>query len=428
MFTRTKILPIFILTGAIAFYLFSFWRVSESRGGLTSRVSPDCYYQIGQSLAEGAGYRLGNHFNECDQAIDMVTDGPTAIRPPGYPFFLAALIKLSNDNPAVPRLVQAAIGIAIILILYGLGTKLASPVAGLIAAALISLGGGLPTFSYLLMSEVPYIGLTFILFTLLLYKRSGWYCFVSGALLGIILITRNVMLFTVPFLALWILWCYPKPIKSLSLFLAATALAITPWALRNAIVFGRFIPFSTSGGMAALAVYNPQTFDNPGGTGDIAHILPELAKLPEPERDQQKWALAIEELRRQPLDKVVRLFRAKLINYFFFSNSLAVNQPASTLLSIGYLATLSGLAAFYALRHSLPSRLKGWLEAPNNQQAAWLLILMVVSQFIIPVILWADARYRFTSEPFMALTLGIVWVLLLPKPLSAWLSNTTQTS
>ncbi len=430
MFTRTKILHLSILTGAIAFYLFSFWRVSESRGGLISKVSPDCYYQIGQSLAEGAGYRLGSHFDECDQAVDMVTDGPTAFKPPGYPLFLAALIKLTNDNPAAPRLVQAASGVTILLLLFGLGSKLASPIVGLIAAVLISLGGGLPTFAYTLMAEVPFTLLTLLLFTMLLYKRSGWYCLASGVLLGIVLLTRNVMLFTVPFLIVWMWRCYPKPLKSVSLHLAAVALVVAPWALRNAVVFGRFIPFSTNGGVAALAVYNSATFDNPGGTADITQMpyWPELTRLSEPERDQRKWALAIEEIRRQPFDKIARLFRAKLINYFFFSNSLEVNQTASSGLSIAYLATLFGLGAVYAVRRSLPDRLGHWLGSPGNQQAFWLLLIMVISQFIIPVAFWADARYRFVVEPFMALTLGIVWTLLLPKVLAIRLSKPAQTS
>lgn len=416
---QTKLIHIFILTGAIAFYLFSFWRVTGLAGGLSTRLSPDCYYQLGQNLVEGNGFSLRQHRDECGQS-EKYSDQPTADRPPIYPLFLAGLIKLTNDNPAVVRLLQVGIGVGLILTLYWLGAKLASPSAGLIAAIFLSLGGGLPTFSYLLMSEMLYLSFILICFGLLLYKRTPIYSLLIGALLGLAILTRPAIQFTVPFLLIWVGRYFRNPLKSIGLMISAIALVMAPWVIRNALVFKAFIP-TTITGEIAWVTYNPISFSTMPGANVHNNRLPhweEIRNLPEPERDNRMRQFALEEIARQPLDRILWLFRAKLINFFIFSNAILINQTASSALSIAYLLTGLGVASLYVIRRSFLSPLQQWLGLPNHLAAASLLLVMVFSQFLVPLVFYGDGRYRFGIEPFMALSLGIILALLF-KPKTA---------
>ncbi len=72
----------------------------------------------------------------------------------------------------------------------------------------------------------------------------------SGMLLGLAILTRETVLYLLPFMALGLLWQRGRRgLLTAGVFLLATAAVVTPWTWRNHVVFGAFVPVSTSGGL-----------------------------------------------------------------------------------------------------------------------------------------------------------------------------------
>src|SRR5262249_31769482 len=121
----------------------------------------------------------------------------TSIRPPLYPAFLAGCYHLFGpENWQAVRLVQAALSLINVILLYRLGVAAASRRLGLWLAALYCFYPTLLGYNNLVLTEV--------LFTLLLsacclavaayYRRgSAWLVVLAGACLGLAALTRSVV-------------------------------------------------------------------------------------------------------------------------------------------------------------------------------------------------------------------------------------------
>lgn len=192
----------------------------------------------------------------------------------GYTWFVAAIYAVFGHAPAAVRLVQAAVSTASVGLQYGLGARLFSRRAGLLAAALAA--GYLPFVYYtgLLLTETW--------FTLLqLVSVYLWLCswpasavgrpkpllaLAAGVLGGMACTVRTAFLPAVAALAVGAVACPLAPvelrwrIRLALLFVAGAALAIAPATVRNFQIHHRFILISTNG---------PSTFY----TGHVVHRL-----------------------------------------------------------------------------------------------------------------------------------------------------------
>jgi 4-amino-4-deoxy-L-arabinose transferase-like glycosyltransferase len=71
----------------------------------------------------------------------------------------------------------------------------------------------------------------------------------SGLLWGLAILTRETVLYFLPFAALWLAWRRAGGARRAAALLAVSAFVVLPWTLRNWFVFDAFVPVSTSGAL-----------------------------------------------------------------------------------------------------------------------------------------------------------------------------------
>jgi dolichyl-phosphate-mannose-protein mannosyltransferase len=242
------------------------------------------YGQLARTLYESGGYR----------AEDTRWS-------PGAPLlYSGAYFVTFGERPLVARLLVALLGAATILVVYLLARRMAGPNAGLLAAAAAAI---YPAFVYdagRLMSEPPaelWLSSAVLAFIWATERRSAWAWALPGLLLGLTALTRPEYLLFGPLFAVLAAiraWTpVPGPGELMSgrrrmrrrahgaravgaanpsngdgyrwprlvlaaVLLAAFALPILPWTVRNAIVLDRFVPVTTLAGEALyIGTYLP---------------------------------------------------------------------------------------------------------------------------------------------------------------------------
>ncbi|MEW6448480.1 MAG: glycosyltransferase family 39 protein [Bacillota bacterium] len=187
--------------------------------------------------------------------------GPSAYMTPGYPLFLSFFIWLFAEESralAAARYAQAFLMVGSIYITYLIGCRFGGRWAGLVPAVLVAFYPPLILMNGLLLTETLFTFLL-LLFTYQWLKTEPDNAN-SYALLGIfggaaaLVRPTGALLW---FAALGGLVLSRRPLRSAVLRSAAVlvvtfSLVLSPWLIRNALVFHRFIPLSASGGNPLL--------------------------------------------------------------------------------------------------------------------------------------------------------------------------------
>jgi 4-amino-4-deoxy-L-arabinose transferase-like glycosyltransferase len=220
------------------------------------------YDRHARSIADGDGYpgALGT------------PGGPTALRPPLYPLALAAVYELGGGWTA-GRLLGALLGVVTVLLVFLISRRLWGARVALVAATTAAVFPPLVVLNASLINEQLFVALVLaVLLAVLRYRddrRLRWAA-LAGVLCGLAALTRS----NGPFLVLATLlgvWTVrpraPRPALMASIAVIAFSIAaVTPWVVRNTIVFDRFVGINTQGGYALAGTYNRESsrIGNPG--------------------------------------------------------------------------------------------------------------------------------------------------------------------
>jgi 4-amino-4-deoxy-L-arabinose transferase-like glycosyltransferase len=247
-----------------------------------------------RSIAAGHGFaRIGSG-----------PSGETAFRPPGYPYLLAGVYSLSGVERAKPearylagRVANALVGTAIVALigvlstqLFGRRVALAAMALGAVYVPLILVGGTLmsePLFTALLLGAVA---------AAIRHRRSArryrW-ALVAGVLGGLAILTRaNAAILLAPLvIAVWDArprWSWRALAPPAALVAVALA-TVSPWTIRNAVVFHSFVPVSTQLGTALAGTYNDaaRTDDEHPASWRSLRRVPDYQYLVRPTRWRQ---------------------------------------------------------------------------------------------------------------------------------------------
>ena len=264
----------------------------------TALIDPARYLGFARNLADGRGYR------------EMLTGQPTAYYPPGYPFFLGGLQVLHDRLPLGGSFVffvgavQAAVGALLVPLGAFVARRVGSRPAAVVAAFVLALYPNLVFHTAVVLGETLYNTLFMAFLAVAVSRRwSGRrltpaFAAATAAPLALAIMVRPISAVVVPALVL----CWWLGARDLRVVLRATgALAVVlaavmvPWAVRNQIVMGAFVPMSTNTGDNLCIGHHD------GATGGFAPCLGEEGAEPGPEtevrNDDDKTAEALRWMR-----------------------------------------------------------------------------------------------------------------------------------
>ena len=186
---------------------------------------------------------------------------PSAYTQPLYGFFLVPLYWVFERSWVVVGLAQIAVAVATALLVYELGRRFLSPLAGLLAALATTLHPYLVWHDVHMNREIldELLAAAIVLLTLLLADRPS---LPLGLALGVLLglaILGNVRLVLLPLVvAAFLVAVRHRAVLAPALVaLAATALVVAPWVVRNRVSVG--CATLTTDGRALWKANNPNT-------------------------------------------------------------------------------------------------------------------------------------------------------------------------
>jgi 4-amino-4-deoxy-L-arabinose transferase-like glycosyltransferase len=190
--------------------------------------------------------------------------------PPGYPILLSLVYRAATNSDTAIQLLQLALDSVSVVIIVLIAFELFPAAIGIISGLLCALA---PQFSWNSFTLLPdsLAALPILLALLLIarnrqqHNRSGrsglFLIFTAGALVGVSCWLRANALLLAPFLSLVFLITRKREARwrpALGL-IGGALLIISPLTIRNAVVFGKFIPVSLGAGQTlieGIADYN----------------------------------------------------------------------------------------------------------------------------------------------------------------------------
>lgn len=376
--------------------------------GTPWRIGGDAPYYVllASNIASGRGYSYAGV--------------PSAFRPPLYPLFLAAMLRLAGRHAFVAvRLVQLAVGLLAVLLLARLASRIFGPTAGRTS---FLVGLFLPTvffFPTVLMTETFAILLT-TLFLVLVLEPGVTFGARRGAWVGLVVGVATLLRFNMGVLGIVAAWAvvrkggWRRALPPLAAMAAVFLAILAPWVIRNALVLGQPL-LGTQGGLNALqGILAPQGRAQGGDearvravsgwvAGDLETNNPSrLALGPEPQLDHRAWQLAWKEWKAAGW-RVVPIEIEKL-GYFW----LSTDQLFST---SGFPPLLRALraAAVFLVWAALLLAAMGWKSLARIHHPEAVLVIgyaVAVTAVHLPFIMASRYRIPFLS-PLVILLAGI---------------------
>jgi len=372
--------------------------------GIHDQVSYDA---LARSLLAGRGYSFTEKWYPFTLA-----NTPTAHWSFIYPLFLAGIYALTGYHPLAARLVQSTVGGALICFLvYLIGRRVVDEDTGLVGAGLAAVYGYFVYYSVALMTETYFIA--FVLFSLYLSLElkerptlARW--ILLGLALGMAGLLRQTVLLFVPFLLLWLFWELKKEGIRWWYFtvpVVVIILLITPWTIRNYLVYRQLLPLNSNAGYALFASNNPNLGTHWRNDEVVVPVPEELWALNEAEIDQALTRKGIEFIIADP-KRYLWLTLDKTLEYFRF-------WPSS---DSGRMSNLNRVLSFGLY---LPFMLLGLCLSFSRWRRFVSLYLFMVIHTGIHLLTWPSPRYRLPVDAVLMVFAGLA-VLELARQLITW--------
>jgi len=253
---------------------------------LTMQADPQEYNQLAKNLLSGNGYRLWGLKGHFLALLGDRLKEPTASRPPLYPVIVAAVYWLVGERYRAVFLLHCLMDVVTILAGFALARLLFDDVrVALLAAGFCAFY--LPFFQQdvVLMTESLVTLLTTLYLLALVVavrqRRFGWFA-VAGAFLGAAALARpGALALCLPLGAALVFILrragvgWARAVAMPAVMLVSFGLVLSPWIVRNAVVFGEFIPGSTLTGRVMLTGLYMATIDPSKG---VAPLVPDQAR------------------------------------------------------------------------------------------------------------------------------------------------------
>ena len=267
---------------------------------------PADYDRMAASIAAGDGYPPSNF---------LENGGPSAIRPPLYPYTLAAVYETTGARFNAARVTGAFLGTAAVALIGLVAWRLFDRRTATVAIAIAALFPPPMVNGLSILSEPLFVVLELgALLAALEFRESAQrrWLVATGVLVGLATLTRVVgLVLLVPVIALVWRTAFPgaRSFASPAIVVVTAALTILPWTVRNAVELDAFVPVATTGGYLMAGTYQDAARNDPEypGAWRVANADPKLARImregngDEAEIERRLWSEALEYMGDHPL-------------------------------------------------------------------------------------------------------------------------------
>jgi 4-amino-4-deoxy-L-arabinose transferase-like glycosyltransferase len=336
--------------------------------------------------------------------------GPSALRPPAYPYFLGAVFAVSGDSETAGRLASALLGVLTVALIGLVAQLLWTRRAALAAMAIAAVYPAFVLVSGTLLSESLALPLLLGIVALLAAQRGRtprtWTAAAVGVLFGLALLDRPALsVLAVPIVVgLWGRpWRTPRAAVAPVAALAVAGLTIVPWTIRNAVEFHDFVPVSTQSGVLIAGTYNPVSEHDPVHPGAYRPATAVPALLPviyNRSLDENKISKRLGAYGRQYAQDhpgyIPRVLWWNGLRMLSLTRPLADAELAYSYQGIGARYAKGATAAFWIVALFA---LAGVALGAFRGRPAW---LWITPALLYLGVIWisGDTRYRLPIEPF----------------------------
>lgn len=367
------------------------------------------YDQIAWNLARGLGFSVG----------EGPPVYPTSLRPPVVPWLTSLLYRAIGHHFLGAVLLQCAIGALVSVLVVALGSVMFGGAVGRVAGWLAAIHPLLVFYSGYLMTETAFCAALLAALTasvLWVQTPRPGRALGAGLLWGLATLTRPTAMLVPLVIALWAwrpLGLSVRPgdrVRQLAMLALGVALVVSPWTIRNALVFHRFIPVTASGGRALLDSNNELVWGNPvlrGGQFAPVDLEPYASAFrgrSEPECDAIAGRMARDFLMRHVRDWPAMAL-AKLARFWRVTaeggGSGAWTGPGSP---IAALRRAVDPLLLWSVPF-LPLALWGLVRSLRGPRRWFLSVLtLLIGYFtLLTIVYWGSLRLRMPIEPLVTL-------------------------
>jgi 4-amino-4-deoxy-L-arabinose transferase-like glycosyltransferase len=328
----------------------------------------------------------------------IVKENLKAHRTPVPGLYFAAIYSVFGVSTRAVQIANALLGILTVWLAYDLVRRSFGDLSAFLAASFVSFYPMLLLYTGLMLSETPVImliALTLWLIWVLREHAAMWFAPI-GIVLGLAALTREMALPTAVLVGVWTFavrrsepWlrrCLPGLVM-----LAFLVLTIAPWAIRNYVLFERFVPLTSQSGFALWVANSPQA-DGTAYPDLNAYRIPEVEALPEVERGLAYQKRAFQFIEDHP-GQFLRLMLRRLLYFWHFG------YHGEGLAEIAFLAIYLPMLALAAMG--------AWAGWRSNRDATLLLLVVPVCLTAVHVVFLPGGRYRLPAELIICMLAGI---------------------
>jgi 4-amino-4-deoxy-L-arabinose transferase-like glycosyltransferase len=297
------------------------------------------------------------------------------------------------------------------LLVYRIGRRVANEDAGLVAAGLAAVYGYFIYYNAALMTETFFIVLVLLTLYLALEIKANptllrWVGL--GFSLGLASLLRQTVLLFVPFLLFWLFlelrtrgvrwWHFAIPVLLIILF-------ITPWTVRNYLVYREFLLLNSNAGYALYASNNPNLGTDWDNENVVIPVPEELKGQNEAGLDRALTKRGIEFILADP-QRYLWLTLDKTLEFFWFWPSSGSSR-------------ISNLNRMFSFGLYLPFMLFGLWLSFSRWRSFTVLYLFILIHTSIHLLSWPAPRYRLSVDAVSMVFAGMA-LLELARQFKNW--------
>jgi len=341
------------------------------------------YYRMAENFLAGRGLIAGG--------------GMKGFRPPLYPLLLSLLYFLRFNLSGI-RIVQCIISAVTVCFVYLAGRKIFSEKVGLWSGIIACAYPFFVFYNGFLLTETLFIFLTVAgVYSLAALSEKAISSVRAGISIGLAGLCRPIMQMYLPISFVHIIAereSYRTRIKKIFLTGIFFTLTISPWVIRNYVVFNAFVPGTTMGGRVFWEGNNPYSDGGP-----CRYFPEDIEGMEESQRDRMFFRRTIEVIRENPA-RFARLLRNKFRRFWnVVPNAAEFTNPLYRFISVMSFGVI------------LPFFVLGFLLSARNRKALFMHSL-IIFYTVFHMIFLASIRYRVPLEPFCIIlaVYGFFWL------------------